>query len=330
MDDVATLPILRFYFKISEKKGGVLFQEIPEREYENLFEVVSEASLADYFLLPHNWWLVSSKIDYIEEIEKFSKQQKKKILVFCYGDSTKKVFLQNSIVFRPSVYRSFMSKNEIIMPAYAEDLGVSGISILLKGEKATVGFVGRSKFKNSFDRLKSFLKSFFNKPFKKDGRFFREEAINVLKGSKLVSADFIERSYYSGHLKTVELSPLILREEFINNLKNNHFALSPKGDGNYSLRFYEALSLGRIPVFIDTDMVLPLEDDVDYRKVSISCKMDEIKKIDVLVKDFFDKLSSSQFEEVQKNARVLFEKFLYMPRFLKFVLRKDYLRRFEQ
>jgi hypothetical protein len=279
-------------------------------------------------LLPHNWNPAILKAEYVKEIEDISLNSKKKILVFFYGDSNKKVYLKNSIIFRTSVYRSFVSKNEIVMPAYAEDLGKNNFYVLKKESIPSVGFVGRSKFKNLYDRFKSSIKGFLKKDFERDGRFFREKAIEILKHSNLVKANFVERSYYSAHLKTVEGSPMLLREEFISNLKNNHFALAPKGDGNYSLRFFEALSLGRIPVVIDTDMILPLEDEIDYSKVAVICPMNEIGKIDFVIRKFFDNLKDDAFIEAQKNARLLFEKFLYAPRFLKFVMRKDYLDKF--
>lgn len=46
----------------------------------------------------------------------------------------------------------------------------------------------------------------------------------------------------------------------ITDIQNADFILSVKGDGSFFCRFYEALSLGRIPFFIDTDCILPFEN----------------------------------------------------------------------
>ena len=47
------------------------------------------------------------------------------------------------------------------------------------------------------------------------------------------------------------------RLEFVNNILGSDYTVCMRGGGNFSVRFYETLSLGRIPVFIDTDCLLP-------------------------------------------------------------------------
>ena len=53
--------------------------------------------------------------------------------------------------------------------------------------------------------------------------------------------------------------------KFDDNLRSATYALCIRGAGNFSARFYEALSFGRVPLFVDTRCVLPLEDDIDWR-----------------------------------------------------------------
>lgn len=61
----------------------------------------------------------------------------------------------------------------------------------------------------------------------------------------------------------------MLMEEFWNNMLAHPFALAPRGAGNFSMRFYQALSVGRIPVLVNTDMVLPLEDKINWQDAII-------------------------------------------------------------
>ena len=56
-----------------------------------------------------------------------------------------------------------------------------------------------------------------------------------------------------------------LRFEFIRNILSSDYTLCFRGSGNYSLRFYETLCLGRIPLFINTDCKLPFEDEINWR-----------------------------------------------------------------
>src|SRR6185503_19907515 len=87
--------------------------------------------------------------------------------------------------------------------------------------------------------------------------------------STLVRTRFIARDFFSGAKSTIQLSPKEARREFVSTTRAGDFALAPKGDGNYSVRFLEALALGRIPVLIDTDTELPLEDRIPYEKICV-------------------------------------------------------------
>jgi len=102
-------------------------------------------------------------------------------------------------------------------------------------------------------------------------------------------------------------------------MRNSDFALSIKGDGNFSLRFFEALSLGRIPLFVNTDCVLPLENIIDYKKFVVFVDHKDIKRIDVILSDFYKNLSDDDFVEMQKQAREAFEKYLRIDSFFKLI-----------
>ena len=52
--------------------------------------------------------------------------------------------------------------------------------------------------------------------------------------------------------------------DFDENLRSATYALCIRGTGNFSARFFEALSFGRIPLFVDTRCVLPFEDEIDW------------------------------------------------------------------
>ena len=87
---------------------------------------------------------------------------------------------------------------------------------------------------------------------------------------------------------------------------NSDFVLCPKGDGNYSVRFYEALSLGRIPILIDTDMVLPLEETLDYSKFILRVDHADMHRLEDIVADFYEALSNEEFQAMQMEAREAF------------------------
>ena len=70
-----------------------------------------------------------------------------------------------------------------------------------------------------------------------------------------------------------------IRREYVENLRECDIALCVRGDANASQRFYEALSASRIPLFLDTDCVLPLEEVISYDDFMIRVPSREIADI---------------------------------------------------
>jgi len=294
-------------------------------------EITDNPRDADFLLIPHNYFLIKDKKDYIGHFISLSESTKKKIIIFAYGDSDKDIPIPNSIIFRTSQYRHKKQANEIMMPAYTEDLA-SDTEIILrnKKDKPTVGFCGWADLPNFKAKIKFYAKIFMvsfkkyltlniSEEARKQGLYFRRKAIKALEKSGLVKTDFIIRKSYSGHINTIESDPLKMRQEFIENLKNSDFILVSKGDGNFSYRFYEALSLGRVPVLIDTETVLPLENIIDYDSFILRVNYKDITKLDKIIADFYKKITNEKFIEMQKKAREAFEEYLRIDSFFNYV-----------
>ena len=73
------------------------------------------------------------------------------------------------------------------------------------------------------------------------------------------------------------------------------------------MRFYEALSLGRIPVFIDTDCLLPWHDQIDYKAHFPWIELHELPHAGEKLLDFHHSLSDSDFIDLQHACRKLWE-----------------------
>ncbi|MEC7986858.1 MAG: exostosin family protein [Myxococcota bacterium] len=102
-----------------------------------------------------------------------------------------------------------------------------------------------------------------------------------------------------------------LRQSFVQNLQQQIFAFAPRGVGNYSVRFFEALRAGRIPVLLDTGMVFPCEDLIDWHDFII-CKQNE----DELVETMFDWVRNRDLVELQRRCREIWENYLKFSSFL--------------
>ena len=66
-----------------------------------------------------------------------------------------------------------------------------------------------------------------------------------------------------------------LIDDFKNNILQSHFTVSNRGAGNCSMRLYQVLSLGRIPILLDSYMVFPLEDEINWDQYLIRAKTEK-------------------------------------------------------
>ncbi len=333
------IPLLDHYFGSSsfgKNRAGDSALKLFNKQFFNLVET-PEAS--DYFLIPHNFFYIKDK-KYLKDFVSLSEKHNKKILVFCYGDSDADINIPNSIIFRTSQYKYKKKSNEIIMPAIADDL-LEGRELTFreKIDKPVVGFCGWADYSSFYRRMvenvkksvihiKSILLS-TNYFFHTRGLVLRIKALGILKKSSLVSTNFIIRNSFSGNEKTRRISMETARVEYVNNIVNSDFSLAIKGDGNFSIRFYEILSLGKIPVLLDTDCALPLENIIDYSRFLLKINVSSMKNIDQIISEYYNSLTAADFVEKQKTSRAMFETYLRSDRYFNYVLSKDFIKAYE-
>ncbi len=92
----------------------------------------------------------------------------------------------------------------------------------------------------------------------------RSQALRRLTDHPEVDDHFVIRDRYRAGSATEE-DRARTQQEFDANLRSATYTLCIRGTGNFSARFYEALSFGRIPIFVDTRCVLPFDDEIDWR-----------------------------------------------------------------
>ena len=101
--------------------------------------------------------------------------------------------------------------------------------------------------------------------------------------------------------------------EFLQNLLESDYILCARGNGNYSFRLYEALACGRIPLFIDTDCVLPFDFAIDWKRFGVWVdQVDDphLRSVADRVAEFHASISGEEFEELQVACRRLWEEWL--------------------
>jgi hypothetical protein len=94
----------------------------------------------------------------------------------------------------------------------------------------------------------------------------RARQIQLLQRSTTVTTDFIMRA--SGGMADKryyrEDAQADYNTEYFLNIRNSLYTLCSRGTENYAIRFYETLCLGRIPIIVDTELVLPFASEIDY------------------------------------------------------------------
>ena len=79
-----------------------------------------------------------------------------------------------------------------------------------------------------------------------------------------------------------------LAAEYRDHLNQSRFIVCPRGDGLSSLRFFEALAWGRIPILIADQTQLPLEDVIPYDEFVVRIPEAEVDHWEDWVTEFLD------------------------------------------
>ncbi len=298
----------------------------------SIFEMTSLED-ADFAIMPANWrtirgdsWrskvnknALNLSIQFAETIEKLGKP----LVVFFSGDcSDEEIPVRNAIMIRQGIYRSKRKQNDFSMPAFIEDLVkhylVGQIPIRQKADKPVVGFCGLVKGDSWKRKLQGFayhglmlLKSgeLGVSPYK--GEILRSTALRILEESPLVDTNFIIRgdSVFLNAQTTQEQKQKV-RIEFVKNMVESDYILNCRGSGNCSIRLIETLCCGRIPIFIDTDCVLPYDFAIDWKKYCVWIEEKEIPWIAEKVADFHSNISQQEFIDLQHECRKIWKDWL--------------------
>jgi hypothetical protein len=308
----------------------------------SLFELTT-LERADIAVLPFDWEFTRwTKADFFPATREFATAFVARanaagvpIVIFYESDVVQEVPVDGALVFASSLYRSTRRPNEVAMPAWTEDLlstyAGGRVSVRKKRGRPTVGFCGyapplgmpwgRPKLKElarwalartGLIRLMSVIPASYP----------RVQAIRLLGRGSQVDTNFLIRPYVMRPNRSTALShsnralpsasdeshaDATSKREFFDNMMDSDYVLCSRGFGNYSYRLYEALACGRIPLFIDTDCVLPYDFAIDWKRYCVWVAESELGSIADRVSDFHQALSPGEFEELQLACRRLWE-----------------------
>ncbi len=291
----------------------------------SMFEVTSIED-ADVVVLPGDWYWVRGTswrsrpdrrlTEMVRPLYESARASGKPVVMFYSGDrSCDRVPYPEAHVFREGPFGSRSGPRDHALPAFPEDLVEEYYDGTLlerpKRDSPVVGFCGLANAKSSWRQVGGQLiyhpvvvaRERRVDPSPYLGEVLRERAVRLLREHHDIEANFILRSS-KVFFRSAESRDLVeVRDEYVRNLAESDYVLCIRGSGNYSYRLYEAMCMGRIPVILNTDLVLPCEDEIAWKKLAVWVERDDISSLPDRIREFHSRLSPTEFVELQHSLR---------------------------
>lgn len=229
-----------FNKKVIDRNKDFINSESWQKYISETVEYVDEISKCDVILYPN-------KLDTgIKKYIDISTISSKKILCFYNDDNEIPTCLPSCVeVYRTSLTGTTRKQTEYGLPAWSCDFArLAKISYRKKQLLPVIGFCGALTHAS---------------------RYYAIEALKA--NTNIVSNIRLRDSFWGGDIHNRSL-----RSDFIQNMIESDFILCCRGAGNFSYRLYECLSMGKIPIIINTDIVLPCNDVIEWQNVGVWIK----------------------------------------------------------
>lgn len=288
---------------------------------------------ADWAVLPMSWnhYVANRETEKAKRLIATAYKAGKRTLSFTIGDFGVVIpHAPGLLVFRPNGERSKLPENHVGIPPFIEDplkkyYQTTEVILHPYAPEPAVGFCGHAN--NSLWKIigecstNLFRKLLFHAGLRKElpqplysATALRASLLHTLQDYPGVRTNFIFRNQYRAGAVTEEERSRTTRE-FYENMRDSDYIVCVRGAGNFSIRFYEALAMGRIPVFLNTDCLLPLDHITDWKKHVVWVEYKDRHLIGEKVADFHSSLSSATFENLQLANRRLWEEKLTLKGF---------------
>lgn len=291
------------------------------------FEFVSAPDAADLHLLTMKWphYVMQNCVDQAMRALDVARRARRPFAVFSFSDHEANFpgVGPDIHVFETSAYRSRARTQVHGLPAFIDDPLASycagKVKLREKAAVPTVGFCGQAGaslarhavrlLRNRAQRTRWRLGLNKWEPPPLEHTWFRQQIIDTFERSTAVKANFKLRTQYrAGVTSQNRNNPTEeTRREFLDNVIGSDYTLCMRGGGNFSVRFYEALALGRLPAFIDTDCVLPYHDRIPWRNYVAWIDESELEQGPARVAEQYARMSDAEFAETQLECRQLWE-----------------------
>ncbi|MBS1670849.1 MAG: exostosin family protein [Bacteroidetes bacterium] len=307
-----------FWGQIDEPKNSPdegRFDELTQQG-NKFYKLAERIDDADCILLPFDYVFDVALQSVYKEIQALAIAFNKKVIVFNTTDNDAVIEFENAVILRTSGNKSTSLKNIHATLGWSKDFihySNQQLNLRKKQNKPVIGYCGYIDYVSEKDLLKqkgitSFLKQkLFNTSATDKGTMLRGKAVRQLQNVNNITANFIIRNGFwaEGMENKNEV-----RLQYADNIINSDYTLSIRGNGNFSYRLYEVMSCGRIPVFVNTDCILPYENFINWKDYVVWIEENEMNNLSEKIFQFHNNISESKFEQQQANNRSLYQEWL--------------------
>jgi hypothetical protein len=140
------------------------------------------------------------------------------------------------------------------------------------------------------------------------GVILRKRAMDIIQKDSRIECNFVVNDrYFYQHDQSTQTNK---RDKYMESIRDTHYVLTIRGSGNYSIRLFETLAAGRIPVMIDSNQHLPFEDLVPWKEIGVWVPFEKFEQIGDYIFEFHEKNGDHGFLTATSRASQIFEKFL--------------------
>ena len=254
---------------------GHHYREIPAIQKMNpeYYRKVTDPDLADFIIFPVLFSDVgTSQVEnpdhiygYFKTLPLWEKFESKHVF-FLIGPDTWFPLCNKAVVFRTSVHRKYPDINVVAYPFFVDDIeGSTDYSQIV--------------YNTSFT---GFTQSWSG----------RSDLVHTLKQSQNLNAFVAITDAYFGHLSAAQQKES--RQNYIQTLQMSLTVCCPRGAGLNSIRFFETLAMGRIPILISDFCLLPREETIPYDDFILRVPESKISELPALLIDWIEKTSPKE------------------------------------
>ncbi len=296
-------------------------------DYVNFYESVNTVSECDFAILPMaiEYYMLNNKRDLMLSFIDAAKKAGKKVITETHGDFGVTPLVKDVIVMRQNGYQNRRLLFQYAMPAFFGDpmkryFQQDTIVIREKLAKPVIGFCGQASTtwkKNLYDVCRTAVRnlkyhvglSVWEPHSLYPSTLLRSRTLKMIEKDDRLEANFIKRDKYRAGANSKDDREKTTRE-FYQNMIDSDYIVCVRGGGNFSVRIYETLAMGRIPIFINTDCILPFDNIIDWKRYCVWVEAHELHRLGDIVSGFHEALSPEEFKQRQQECRALWEKHL--------------------